>query len=781
MSNESSEKLINEYVRRQFQSYLNNNVEDVDLWESIYYDFEYFTLRVWKMISSDNWVFIKRICLIQEFWLNQADQKNSRSKIMYKASKKDYYADWTLIQIEKVEKAYEKLFRDMQIRKNQLQSFSVQQSSVQLSSSSSSLQASRSSFSSIETHQNDVLSEIRIHYESNTRTRQDRYADVRNNQFYSDARYDDRNRQFNSESRFDSNRTRIRQYEISEYAFENFYTVNEIRRALSKRHIYAASSKRHIYASESYEDERFDNYAREIVSLNKIYRDEDRFSDSENNFEFKLLIFFDRCSQMNLSKHAYLKAVSIMLSDQTLTYYYSNKVTYFIFDDFCANMRAYFENSEWQRSNLDKWQTLSLRDVIAANSNVSLIECLRKLCAKMNTIQRKLDSAYHDSIRLRENIIRAYRDHSVLIFELINSSMNISKLINILQSSIINYDIVRKFFAQHQYQQNEDEIDDQYFIDRQYRREESSFNRREDCRDREDRFQARRSKKCFVCEKFDCWSINHSEKKRKNSKKKFSNRHLEYKIRQRFDRRLNQYIADYENIINDSNDEYAAQFFDELTISPVFETDVKLIEFESDELFLTSFGEQNIEFINSSLAIFLTSSFADKAFQHRLISKNIINALINESFNYISITDSRYDDIEFKDILVNCDAAGRSTKEMKQFKALQRISNVIINKKTVESSIKFEIDNTLILEFVDLNISLEMITFHIVEVNISFLLCLNDFDRLSIYFNNLINQIVQYEHTSKKRRHFVIRRYGHVFLLWKMLIQSLILEFIEEN
>jgi hypothetical protein len=154
---------------------------------------------------------------------------------------------------------------------------------------------------------------------------------------------------------------------------------------------------------------------------------------------------------MNLSKHAYLKAVSIMLSDQTLTYYYSNKVTYFIFDDFCASMRAYFENSEWQRSNLDKWQIISLRDVIAANSNVSLIECLRKLCAKMNTIQRELDSAYHDSIRLRKNIIRACRDYSALIFELINSSMNISKLINILQSSIINYEIVRKSFAQHQY------------------------------------------------------------------------------------------------------------------------------------------------------------------------------------------------------------------------------------------------------------------------------------------------------------------------------------------
>jgi hypothetical protein len=239
---------------------------------------------------------------------------------------------------------------------------------------------------------------------------------------------------------------------------------------------------------------------------------------------------------------------------------------------------------------------------------------------------------------------------------------------------------------------------------------------------------------------------------------------------------LNQYIADYENIIIDSNDEYAAQFFDELAIS--FEIDtIKLIEFESDELFLTSFDEfRDIEF--------LTSALADKAFQHRLISIDIINIFINESFDfiYISITDSRYDDSEFKRILMNCDAADRSIESMRQFKTLQRISNnLALNKKTIESSIKFEIDNILILEFVELNISLEIITFHIMRMNISFLLCLNDFDRLDIYFNNLINQIVQYEHISKKRRHFVIRRYDHAFFLWKMHIQLLILEFIEKN
>jgi hypothetical protein len=91
--------------------------------------------------------------------------------------------------------------------------------------------------------------------------------------------------------------------------------------------------------------------------------------------------------------------------------------------------------------------------------------------------------------------------------------MNTVILMNILQSSIINYEIVRKSFAHQQYHQN-DEIDDHYFIDRQYRRDE--YDRRDessdgrikfyqDERDKStDKFQNRRFKKCFVCDKFDC-------------------------------------------------------------------------------------------------------------------------------------------------------------------------------------------------------------------------------------------------------------------------------------
>jgi hypothetical protein len=230
------------------------------------------------------------------------------------------------------------------------------------------------------------------------------------------------------------------------------------------------------------------------------------------------------------------------------------------------------------------------------------------------------------------------------------------------------------------------------------------------------------------------------------------------------------------------------------TISFTNITNALLIEFESIELFLTSFDElQNIEFVISLLA--------NQVFKHRLISKNCttIIAFINESFDFsfISIIDSRYDDHEFKNILMNCETANLSTNDIEQFKTLKRISNndVKLNTQTVESNIKFEIDNISILSTVELNISLELIIFHIVEVNISFLLSLIDLNRLKMYFNNLINEMIQkildqtvkdqnvtnFQIDSKIRRHSIIRRYDHAFLLWKIFTYSLIVEFIDEN
>jgi hypothetical protein len=244
---------------------------------------------------------------------------------------------------------------------------------------------------------------------------------------------------------------------------------------------------------------------------------------------------------------------------------------------------------------------------------------------------------------------------------------------------------------------------------------------------------------------------------------------------------LKQYIADFEDIIDDSDDEDAIQYFDDLSSISSMIDDAKLIEFESNELFLTSLDElRNIEFI--------TSSLANKAFEHRLISKDTTNALINESFDFtfISIIESRYDDREFKNILMNCDAARRSTTEIEQFTVLQRLNDSIqLDKSIVGSKIQFDIDSISIMSTTELNISLELMIFHIVEINTSFLLCLVDLNRLGIYFNNLINELMQkcpiiiilqidmknlssiilLQTDMKIINHSVIRRYEHAFLL----------------
>jgi hypothetical protein len=105
---------------------------------------------------------------------------------------------------------------------------------------------------------------------------------------------------------------------------------------------------------------------------------------------------------------------------------------------------------------------------------------------------------------------------------------------------------------------------------------------------------------------------------------------------------------------------------------------------------------------------------------------------------------SKYDDREFKSILIDHDAANFSSEDIEQFTILQRISNskLILNKKRI-TSFRFDIDEIFFIDIVNLNIFVDVITFHIVLVQTSFLLCLADMNRLRLYFNNLINILIE--------------------------------------
>lgn len=56
----------------------------------------------------------------------------------------------------------------------------------------------------------------------------------------------------------------------------------------------------------------------------------------------------------------------------------------------------------------------------------------------------------------------------------------------------------------------------------------------------------------------------------------------------------------------------------------------------------------------------------------------------------------------------------------------------------------FGIVNTLFIGTITLNISLRVIIFHIIYVNILFILCFIDIDKLGAFFNNFINEVIQF-------------------------------------
>jgi hypothetical protein len=274
------------------------------------------------------------------------------------------------------------------------------------------------------------------------------------------------------------------------------------------------------------------SFFKKLSQLNKIYTIDEKFSSTNDNFDFKLKIFFNKCKRVELSSHAYIKKVSFMLAKRVLFHFYDNNYENITFDKFRVNMKKFFEKSKWKRFNLTKWQVMHIDNVIVVNSNLFLIECLQKLCIDLDDVSKELNSDYHDSNQMRKILIRACKDHSILLINLHNSSSKFSNLINALYNNIVNYVSINK--KSNTYFQSIDIIDsdhihDQNFIDKQYHREfDNNRNNRKffiNFRSR-DRFSIRVSKKCFVCDKFNCWSTNHTKKKRDDFKKRFANRNL---------------------------------------------------------------------------------------------------------------------------------------------------------------------------------------------------------------------------------------------------------------
>ena len=402
------------------------------------------------------------------------------------------------------------------------------------------------------------------------------------------------------------------------------------------------------------------------------------------------------------------------------------------------------------------------------------------MCTEMNEIQRNVILVFQKNEHLKKNIIKTCRENATISANFTNPSIDVSGLVNHLHASIINYEAVYKSqtsatAAAGYVQKNDDET---YFVNRQFKREQQYRGRE---REKDDRYPQTpksstfRKKRCFVCNRENCWSINHIQQERDDANKRFGDQYSHLRTRADYTRKLTQYITDLKN----NDDDEMTQYFEELQID--FEpTEISATfnvqSYENDEVFCNSLNT-----LKNFDCILIINFLTDHAAKHQITdideseNSNIENFSI--SYAYTSSTSFKYDVTEFKDLLIDSDAATRSTDDIGQLKALQKIDDTIqLNQSTAESAnFVFEIGSTGSIGSINISTSIEPITFHIISVNILFLLCLTNLDKSETFFNNVTNKVIQ-QHQKLFRSHPVFKKYEHAFLLWNIFIYAFINE-----
>ncbi len=148
-------------------------------------------------------------------------------------------------------------------------------------------------------------------------------------------------------------------------------------------------------------------------------------------------------------------------------------------------------------------------------------------------------------------------------------------------------------------------------------------------------------------------------------------------------------------------------------------------------------------------------------------------------FTYIII--DRYTSEMFYDIMIDSRTSVRLIVDYEQYLAFIKNTSIKLNSTKVEAvNVQFEIESTFSIESLTIDISFELVKFHVVKADTFFLLSLADMNRLKVYFNNVENILFM---IIKNRSLSVIRRFDHDFLLWKnsYFLHSYITQFFEFN
>jgi hypothetical protein len=491
-----------------------------------------------------------------------------------------------------------------------------------------------------------------------------------------------------------------------------------------------------------------------------MYESKMKYCGSIDSFDHKLTIFHDLCGKADIPRDTYAKAFSTMLHEDALDYFYDNvNDKGFSFEIMCDMIKSHFETEEHKQGMMTKWNTTTLKAIMAKNEDKSTEECLELVIKELRSIQRGLAPELRTEQNLRDKLINACNDVESCVYACLKPAPTLEGVCSDLHSSIIAYKRIQ-----------DTKTSQTFYTDRKYRQNPRHYSNQRDQRQRPYyRAKNQRPKSCFVCQKEGCWSTKHTPEERERS-----TRNLRQRLR--VDDRIKQYIVDYEGEEDQRNEDTSS---DELDLYK----DLEALILEADSLhddpdldcnqFVTTFGAIDGRDVLSNLA--------DQSTYH-MLTKDINTHGNDDPFAYTTGIRDRYTQKEFYGIMIDTGASNWSTAGYGQYLAYKKHEDIELDEsKAGAIKVQFGIGSTSSVGVITINTPVGYITFHIVNADTPFLLCLRDMDRLGIYFDNTKNMLIQGDRTTPSLSYPIVRRFGHPFLVWQGLSSFLVEPYMTEG
>jgi hypothetical protein len=218
-------------------------------------------------LKESTWKLVRNYCYSREYWTNHNfELDRTRISVMLEAVNAKWNDQWTLEQINWIEKRYDVISREFRMRKKKLTNVNV-----------------------------DVSDSVE------SQLRRDIRFQTSQNQLQS----------YNIQHR--SQQQLLISSALASQTVDHSYSIYESR-----------SKTASAYESRKSTINQSSNFSKKLILLDKIYRNDDKFDEIDDNFEFKLMIFQNKCRRVDLFQEAYIQDAFIMLIEQTQTHFYAN-------------------------------------------------------------------------------------------------------------------------------------------------------------------------------------------------------------------------------------------------------------------------------------------------------------------------------------------------------------------------------------------------------------------------------------------------------------------------